>query len=302
MWTEARSWYPLVLLSLGACGVDPVPGDLPTEQLAPPAGIAASVGLPGRDLVVRVSGAPAGASVSLVLGTAPGAGVCPPVLGGGCLGVVDAALVGSRRADPSGGASWSFPIQWTAPIGLSRAWQGVVAAGGVAVASDVVVTAVADPYDVCDRGGAGWSGPSAVEECEVLGVINDLRARGGVDCGVHGIQGATGPLIMADTLQVAARVHTQWMADHATFSHASPGGPLGDTLVQRVENAGYTSWRRVEENIARGSPHAAGAVDQWLRSDDHCANLMSPAVRDLGVGTATGGGATWWTAVFASAR
>lgn len=292
----------VLFVLLAACEADAVLEELPGTELAVGPALVASAALPGRDLTLTVSGATPRTTIRLVSGTGPGAGPCLPVLGGGCLGVAGAALVGGKRADATGAATWTFPIALTAPIGLSRAWQAVVEVGGQAATTAVLVTAVQDPVDVCDTSGAGWSAPAASWECEVLGLINDLRAQGGADCGTNGVFGPTFPLVMTEELQLAARVHTRWMADNNTLTHASPGGPLGDTLIERVENAGYTSWRRLEENIAEGVGTPQATANLWMRSDDHCANLMSPQVRDLGVGTATGSGATWWTAVFGQPR
>jgi uncharacterized protein YkwD len=62
-----------------------------------------------------------------------------------------------------------------------------------------------------------------------------------------------------------------------------------------MESAGY-SWASAGENIAGGSATAEDAVAQWMGSDGHCANIMSPDYVDIGVGYVDD--ARLWTQVF----
>jgi uncharacterized protein YkwD len=101
---------------------------------------------------------------------------------------------------------------------------------------------------------------------------------------------------MHDTARLAARVHTEWMADNQSFSHRSAGGPLGETIGQRMTNAGYTPWSSVAENIHRGQTTASGVVNRWLSSPSHCANLMSATKDDAGIGyDVASDGTSYWT-------
>ena len=103
---------------------------------------------------------------------------------------------------------------------------------------------------------------------------------------------------MNEDLQLAARAHTAWMAASTTLTHASPGGPLGDTLQERVQTVGYGRWRRLSETIGRGQATPEGIVDAWLASPNHCADVLSRRVRDLGIGReSSSAGVAYWTAV-----
>jgi uncharacterized protein YkwD len=180
-----------------------------------------------------------------------------------------------------------------------------VALGGAFVLAAVGCFGGDDDDDVaggaCDASGEGyWEAESAELECQVLELVNEHRAAG-ADCGSYGSYGATEPLTMQDQLREAARFHSQWMAQTDTFSHDSPGGPNGDTWIERIENAGYTGYSTIAENIAAGSATAEGVVQQWMESDGHCSNIMEPAFNEIGVGYFYAQGNTYghyWTQDF----
>jgi len=71
------------------------------------------------------------------------------------------------------------------------------------------------------------------------------------------------------------------------FSHTA----CGHAFSYRAGWAGYL-WNRLGENIAYGSgsplPSARTIFAAWLRSDDHRANILDPAFRDIGVGSHRG--------------
>jgi uncharacterized protein YkwD len=144
----------------------------------------------------------------------------------------------------------------------------------------------------CNASGDGMQDPALAElECEQLELTNLVRSEG-ADCGVYGWFGSTGPLTMQDELRYAARVHSYWMADTGSFSHDSPGGPLGDSMSERITEAGY-DWRQIAENIASGYSTASDVTRGWVDSDGHCANLMDPDLEEIGIGIAEGGQLYW---------
>ena len=61
-------------------------------------------------------------------------------------------------------------------------------------------------------------------------------------------------------------------------------GSDGRNLEARAEDAGYTGWTALGENVAGGASTPAQVVQGWLNSDGHCSNLMQPDFTDLGVG------------------
>lgn len=59
------------------------------------------------------------------------------------------------------------------------------------------------------------------------------------------------------------------------FAHLTPEGL---TPGGRITGAGF-AWSAVAENIALGQPTAREAVKDWLASQGHCVNLLSPPTR-----------------------
>lgn len=113
-------------------------------------------------------------------------------------------------------------------------------------------------------------------EARVLSGINAERA-------VRGLA----PLALLPALQEIARAHSQDMARGAPFDHHSPatGGP-----ENRVTRGGV-AFARLAENIAmnrNADDPAATAVEGWLRSPRHRANILDPRFRQTGIGIAWG--------------
>lgn len=123
--------------------------------------------------------------------------------------------------------------------------------------------------------------PDAAPELEaaLLAASNRARAAAGLP-----------ELAQDEGLARAARSHAQAMARLGYFSHGSPD-PAKDSLVERLASAG-SPLVSVGENIAMlGTPGgaaeaAARAVDGWLASPGHRANLLRPAFDRVGFGSA----------------
>ena len=74
--------------------------------------------------------------------------------------------------------------------------------------------------------------------------------------------------------------------------------------AQRVTAAGYR-YRMTGENIAAGPSRAEDAVAGWIKSPPHCANLMSPAFNEMGVGFAINNASdmgVYWAQAFGTRR
>lgn len=112
---------------------------------------------------------------------------------------------------------------------------------------------------------------------DVLALVNKARARPR-RCGSKSFS-AVPPLTLSATLTRAALAHAQDMAAHDHFEHA---GTNGSTPSQRATAAGY-KWRNIAENIAAGPATADVAVDGWLDSPGHCANIMGAQYAEMGV-------------------
>ena len=86
-------------------------------------------------------------------------------------------------------------------------------------------------------------------------------------------------------LTAAARAHTQEMAVQGYFSHDSANGSLFWKRIQGFY--GSSPWRywSVGENLLWSSPDVTPehALEMWLASPEHKANLMNPRWREIGV-------------------
>jgi uncharacterized protein YkwD len=106
---------------------------------------------------------------------------------------------------------------------------------------------------------------------------------------------------MNPNLRYAARIHSEWMSDTDSFSHDSPGGPIGDDMTERIETAGYTPWSALGENIAAGYSTPVDALNGWMSSDGHCKNIMNANFDEIGVGyfyDSSSSYTHWWTQDF----
>lgn len=90
-------------------------------------------------------------------------------------------------------------------------------------------------------------------------------------------------------LSAAARTYAALLARTREFSHTAGGTNAGD----RVKTAGY-SYCNIGENLAKAGdskgfasrPLAANAVNGWINSPGHRANMLEPSVTEIGVGIA----------------
>lgn len=135
-----------------------------------------------------------------------------------------------------------------------------------------------------------FESPRAVPMCgladlqmRALAYLNALRAAG-ADCGSAGRFDRVPPLAWSILLTQSAHGHANDMATRDYFSHVSADGR---TLADRVNGTGY-EWRSVGEDIAAGYPSIESVMDAWLASASHCATLMNPKVREVGLACVSG--------------
>ena len=129
-------------------------------------------------------------------------------------------------------------------------------------------------------------------EAVVIVEMNKRRAAG-ADCNTQGTFAPAGPLTASAPLQCAARNHSVDMHIRDYFAHDSPDGY---SVADRADWAGYP-WMAIGENLALGSPNSLSAVNGWMGSDGHCANIMHPDFTEVGIGFHKGKHPLW-TAVF----
>jgi uncharacterized protein YkwD len=115
----------------------------------------------------------------------------------------------------------------------------------------------------------------------VLELINAARASAR-RCGPAPFPAAP-PLTYDALLERAAQEYAQ---DMATFSYMSHTGRDGSAPHERITRSGY-HWSETGENLASGAILTPEALlEAWLRSPEHCANIMDTAYTQMGIGFA----------------
>jgi len=119
-------------------------------------------------------------------------------------------------------------------------------------------------------------------ELEVVRLINIERTA----VGLH-------PLSINPQLSMAARFHSQEMADLRFFNHRSPHHGRG---IYRAEMFGHENIQEhvwgVRENIASGTRSPESVVQAWMNSPGHRAAILEVEYLTIGVGAVQGGGTT----------
>lgn len=92
-----------------------------------------------------------------------------------------------------------------------------------------------------------------------------------------------GPVQANANLTRAAQAHADDMVRRGYFSHDSPGGPNGDTFVERA-NAGGCAMRSGAENIANGQRSESAALVAWQNSPGHRRNMLVRSYTQYGLG------------------
>jgi len=106
-------------------------------------------------------------------------------------------------------------------------------------------------------------------ESEVVDLVNLERAAQGLH-----------PLTADERLATAARDHSSDMGLQGYFSHDSLDGRQ---FFERILDAGY-AYNYCGENIAAGYATPEMAVQGWMNSPGHRANILEPQFCDIGVG------------------
>lgn len=105
------------------------------------------------------------------------------------------------------------------------------------------------------------------DELEVFNLINAKRTANGLS-----------PLNIDNELQNVARVKAKDMVDNNYFSHNSP---TYGTPFNMMKNFGI-SYKTAGENIA-GNSSNQGAVEAWMNSEGHRANILNSSYNYTGV-------------------
>lgn len=214
-----------------------------------------------------------GASAVLSGSLAPGLRAARVVVTGPAGDVSEAAVRGD-------GAAFRAALRFA---GRGRYLVEVVAQGqgGPAVAALLAVRAGDAPLGAPELAPAVAAVPGD-PEAQVLEALNALRARRALPL-----------LTRTATLDGVARRHSEAMRRAGRIAHALPGSPLpGD----RASAAGIP-YHSLRENVARGGT-ALAAHAAAVESPAHLANILDPAVTQVGVGVAEDAGGAYLTELF----
>jgi uncharacterized protein YkwD len=128
---------------------------------------------------------------------------------------------------------------------------------------------------------------SPIMAVRMLDGVNQVRADAGL-----------APLADTDPLDAVAADRSADMVTRHYFSHTTPDGLDVFALLDRRG----ISFAAAGENLAwttyGDEKAAASALDGFLGSPPHRANLLDPAYREIGVGVARDGGTVYFTLVF----
>lgn len=92
------------------------------------------------------------------------------------------------------------------------------------------------------------------------------------------------PLVANPRLMRAAQLHAEQMAERSKMSHDLPGARY-PTPRDRLDAVAY-HWRAYAENVSWNQRSASEAVEGWMRSPGHRANILSDEYTEIGGGFA----------------
>jgi cysteine-rich repeat protein len=180
--------YRLIALSLlAACSVESSTSldALPGDQLPPTFSLLLSGGgsslVIGEPLALVVEGATPSSRIHIVRG-GPGGPLCPPVLGGSCVDLVNPTVMTILTADAAGVATLNANVPSTLPVGLDVVFHAVeLGATPALVSSPLFGTtttcgdSVLDAGESCDDGnplsGDGCSATCEVEQSGYVSIV-----------------------------------------------------------------------------------------------------------------------------------
>ena len=171
--------------------------------------------------------------------------------------------------------SWSFrPV----PV----VWLLVLAS---ACATPASPTEIPEMPDAPAAGG----GTSAIAST-IVQLTNSERSNAGLPA-----------LKTSSRLMEAAQLQADQMARLGRLEHVMSGAQY-PRPEDRLAAAGY-QWSAYAENIAMGQSTAAAAMDSWMHSSGHRANILSTSVTEIGIGIARdSAGRPYYAQVFGRPR
>jgi uncharacterized protein YkwD len=159
-----------------------------------------------------------------------------------------------------------------------------------ACASPASPTEVPDAPAAGDPDASAAGGSSSAVASTIVQLTNGERSSAGLPT-----------LRTSSTLMEAAQLHANQMARLGRLEHVLSGAQY-PRPEDRLAAAGY-QWSAYAENIAMGQTSAAAAMDSWMHSSGHRANILSTSVTEIGIGYARdSAGRPYYVQVFGKPR
>jgi uncharacterized protein YkwD len=149
------------------------------------------------------------------------------------------------------------------------------------------------PASVSPSGGASGAtagGTASSVAIDVVSATNAERTRRGLTA-----------LRVSSKLMEAARIHAAQMAAFQRADHVIPEAQY-PTPQSRLDATGYV-FSAAGENVAWNQSSAQAAVDAWMSSSPHRANILSGDYTEIGAAmTRSARGEPYWVQVFGAPR
>ena len=114
---------------------------------------------------------------------------------------------------------------------------------------------------------------------------NDIEKRAFEQTNIVRVKNGLAPLVWDGDVCRMARIHSESMSRQGYFSHVTPDGLR---LRERAREVGILRYTVLGENIALNQGFddpGAFAVERWMQSEKHRANILSPEFRAMAIGS-----------------
>ena len=115
----------------------------------------------------------------------------------------------------------------------------------------------------------------------VLEIVNEERSKEGLS-----------PLSTNSAIQEAADIRAAELA--SSYSHGRPNGTSWNTALEEAN----ITYRSAGENICYGYNTPEQAMNAWLNSPGHRANILKSSYNQIGIGVYQSGGVLYWSQLF----
>ena|ERR1700741_1008719 len=114
---------------------------------------------------------------------------------------------------------------------------------------------------------------------------NDIERRAFEQTNIVRVKNGLAPLVWDGEVCRMARIHSESLSRQGYFSHVTPEGLR---LRERARVVGIFQYAVLGENIAYNQGYddpGAFAVERWMQSEKHRANILSPEFRAMAIGS-----------------